>query len=125
MKITVAKALAVETLNKHYEAHKEEYAKQLEGWQEKMKEYATKLRSWAVEGGDNGRPIQPQKPEKFDKEYRRLLDMLEVHNKIDLYLEDHEFNQIFLDQFSWRGTFLQNSTLYSGGSLQSVEGDDD
>jgi hypothetical protein len=127
MQITVSITLARETVQKHYEAHKQEYALQLEGWQEKMKEYTAKVTAWAADGGtDHQRPSQPRKPENFESTYKRLLKMLELHNKLDLTLdEDQEFNEIFLDKFRWKSTFFANSATYGGTLLSAGEEDDD
>lgn len=123
MQLTVNTQTAIHALKNHRAVHQEEYANQLTGWQERMKWYGESLQGWAADGGGEDRPIQPDKPEKFDNAYKRLLQMLEVHELDTILLEEHEFDQIFLDRFNWKSKFINNSTLYSGGLL-SV-GDDD
>lgn len=119
MEIIVKTELAVETVTKHYEAHQEEYILQLAGWQEKMKEYGDKLSEWAINGGKDGdRPDQPAKPQKFDREYKRLLKILDIHSQTSFKIDEDEFDQIFLNKFHWRSRFAHNSTLY--GSLQGA-----
>lgn len=126
MEIYVQTSRAKATLEKNLAAHQEEYKKQLAGWQEKMKEYSEQIASWAVNGGDHkDKPDQPAKPVKFDKEYKRLLHMLEIHTQADIKLEDHEYDQIFRDKFSWKSRFMTNSATYAGGSLQGSNDDAD
>lgn len=124
MVITVKTAKALDTVTKHYAAHKEEYEKQLDGWKKLMQEYTDELSDWAKTGGKQQRPTHPTKPAMFDKEYKRLVLMLDLHEHITIELHDHEFDQIFLDKFNWRGTFLSNSSLYTGQLAASDEDDD-
>lgn len=120
MQIRVSTSKARMKLQTNFEAHKEEYAKQLEGWQAKMKEYSADLGLWAASGGiEANKPSQPHKPQKFDNVYKRLIKMLEMHVDIDVTIDDTEFDQIFLDKFNWKHTFAANSTLY-GGSLAAT-----
>lgn len=126
MKITVQTVQARKALTNHYEAHQAEYQQQLAGWQEKMKEYGEQLAAWAAEGGSVGKkPEQPPKPQSFESSYKRLLKMLLLHVSDTVTLEDHEFDEVFMDRFGWRGAFAASSNMYGGSLLGSTEDYDD
>lgn len=126
MRIAVNTAEAIAKLESNFTAHKEEYQKQLAGWQEKMKEFSEALSAWAASGGKDGeRPAQPSRPDKFDREYRRYIYMLKTHTVKFVEIEDHEFDQIFMDKFSWKHAFAVNSSTYTGNGLSAAEDDEE
>lgn len=113
MNLTISVKEAVVTLHNHFDAHKEEYELQLSGWQRSMEVYSKQLSEWAVTGGgDEDRPKEPKKPQKFDDTYKRLLRMLDVHMSETLFIDEDEFDQIFLNRFHWLRTFMSNSVQY-------------
>jgi hypothetical protein len=124
MNIIVNTKKALNTLCEHFAAHKIEYEQQLEGWKEKMKEYSNISYEWSKSGGAGNRPIQPHKPQKFDKEYKKYIHMLELHECDDIELEELEYEMIFQDKFGWKNTFMLNSSMY-GGSLSNAQADED
>lgn len=122
MKITISTEKVLRTLQRNYDAHRIEYLNQLDGWQQKMQEYTASLNEWSIRGGNaEKRPSQPAKPQQFDKEYVRYITILQHHELPDIVLGDHEFEEMVLDNFSWRNTFASNSMMYSNGGFSDGE----
>lgn len=124
MKIKVSTHEAVEMLEKHLAAHQAEYTEQLAGWQEQMKIYGDELAAWAVNSGTGQRPVQPQKPEKYDNTYKRLIDMFRYHVDTTITLEDNDYDKVYRDKFHWKTAFHANTSLYTGRLLSADEDDD-
>lgn len=113
MKLTIETRQAIETLETNLDMHREEYALQLAGWQREMTEYGKMLANWAaLAETDEYRPAMPKKPVKFDGEYKRLILMMNVHQETVIDIDEDEFDEIFMDRFGWKRTFMSNSVQY-------------
>lgn len=113
MNLTIETSKATEYLQQNLKLHQEEYALQLAGWQREMTEYGREIADWAEHGGtEDDRPKLPKKPAKFDGEYKRLLLMMNLHVDGFIEIDEDEFEQIFMDRFNWKRTFLTNSVQY-------------
>ena len=54
----------------------------------------------------------PQKPMSYEKEYDRAIRMLELSVEDVIELEDDVFNQLVLDEWSWKNTFVATGAMY-------------
>ena len=54
----------------------------------------------------------PPKPVSFEHDYDRAIRMLELSIDEVIELEQDIFNQLVLDEWTWKTTFTSNSTLY-------------
>ena len=54
----------------------------------------------------------PPKPVSFEHDYDRAIRMLELSIDNVIELEQDIFNQLVLDEWTWKTTFTSNSTLY-------------
>ena len=54
----------------------------------------------------------PQKPASYEKEYDRAIRMLELSVEDVIELESDVFNQLVLDEWSWKNMFVTSNSLY-------------
>ena len=54
----------------------------------------------------------PQKPHSYEKEYDRAIRMLELSVEDIIELESDVFNQLVLDEWSWKNMFTTSNSLY-------------
>ena len=54
----------------------------------------------------------PAKPTSYEKEYDRAIRMLELSVDDTIELEDEIFNQLVLDEWSWKHAFVASGALY-------------
>jgi hypothetical protein len=54
----------------------------------------------------------PQKPTSYEKEYDRAIRMLELSVEEVIDVEQDVFNQLVLDEWSWKNAFTASASLY-------------
>lgn len=59
----------------------------------------------------------PQKPQSYEDSYKRAIRMLELSVDSIIELEEEIFNQLVLDEWSWKRTFVASNTMYKTGSF--------
>ncbi len=54
----------------------------------------------------------PHAPVSYEDNYNRAIRMLELSVDVEIELEQDVFNQLVLDEWSWKNSFLNSKTLY-------------
>ena len=54
----------------------------------------------------------PQRPVSYEKEYNRAIRMLELSVDEEIMIEQDTFNQLVLDEWHWKNSFVAASALY-------------
>lgn len=54
----------------------------------------------------------PPRPSSYENEYNRAIRMLELSVDEVIAVEQDVFNQLVLDEWDWKRSFVTNSTLY-------------
>lgn len=54
----------------------------------------------------------PQPPRSYEKEYTRAMRMLELSVDSIIEVEEDIFNQLVLDEWAWKNSFIGSSVLY-------------
>jgi hypothetical protein len=54
----------------------------------------------------------PPAPVSYADSYNRAIRMLELSVDTVIELEEQIFNQLVLDEWSWKRTFVANATMY-------------
>ena len=54
----------------------------------------------------------PQKPTSYEKDYDRAIRMLELSVEDVIELEETIFNQLVLDEWTWKNAFATSAALY-------------
>lgn len=58
----------------------------------------------------------PAQPTSYEDNYKRAIRMLELSIVNEIELQEHEFNQLVLDEWSWKHTFLAGAASYKMGN---------
>lgn len=56
----------------------------------------------------------PSAPLSYESEYNRAIKMLEMSVDNELEIESHVFNQLAMDEWSWKGNFALMASTYKG-----------
>lgn len=54
----------------------------------------------------------PSKPKSYEKDYTRAIRMLELSVEEEITLEEDIFNQLVLDEWSWKNMFSASNAFY-------------
>ncbi len=54
----------------------------------------------------------PQRPTSYEKDYDRAIRMLELSVEDTIELEEDIFNQLVLDEWTWKNAFVASASLY-------------
>ena len=57
----------------------------------------------------------PAKPNSYEASYKRAVRMLELSIEDVIEIEEDVFNQLVLDEWSWKNSFTASNTLYKVG----------
>jgi hypothetical protein len=57
----------------------------------------------------------PPVPVSYEDSYKRAIRMLELSVEDVIEVEEDVFNQLVLDEWNWKRSFLANSTMYKSG----------
>ena len=128
VKVNRDELLAVVRENK--EKHIWEYNEAIEDFkqvvlklQEKNVKIAMKNRLKAKAGDvDNFERLEsiPSKPTTYEAEYTRAIRMLEMSVETEMEIEAQVFNQLALDEWSWKNNFTVSTSMYKtmlGGAI--------
>jgi len=59
----------------------------------------------------------PQKPASYEDSYKRAIRMLELSVESVIELEEEIFNQLVLDEWTWKRSFIASNSLYKTGAF--------
>jgi hypothetical protein len=54
----------------------------------------------------------PQRPTSYEDSYNRAIRMMEMSIEENIELEEQIFNQLVLDEWSWKNNFVATGALY-------------
>jgi hypothetical protein len=60
---------------------------------------------------------QPTPPASYENDYKRAIRMLELSVEDVIEVEEDVFNQLVLDEWSWKRSFTVANTMYKSGSF--------
>lgn len=60
---------------------------------------------------------QPRGPVSYEKDYGRAIRMLELSVEEIIEVEEDVFNQLVLDEWSWKHSFMASNTLYKTAAI--------
>jgi len=104
----------VEVLKKNRVNHVKEYKESVEGWRiESVKFLKKKIHEIKEEIDMDSLNFGLPKPQSHEKEYDRVIEMLEFTKDIEVELDSASFNQYVRDEWSWTQGFKSMSSTYS------------
>jgi hypothetical protein len=116
IKINKAKLLDIVQANKV--KHVEEFKESVEDYKKLVLKIATTNLDIAQTGDRNEFnkiKSMPTAPASYEDSYRRAICMLELSEDELIEIEEHTFNQLVLDEWQWKNSFVTTSTMYKAG----------
>lgn len=112
MKTVMDKIKLLEIVKRNREEHAATYQGAREAYKERGVELLQSLIA-KLESGENIRPyLNLPIPEDHTEDYDRTVEMLEHDMRDQIELEEHEFTQYVLDQWSWKESWLSTTASY-------------
>ena len=111
--ITVNKLDLLATLRKNKEKHIEIVKEAQIGYIKKAKDVFEEKLKKIVENGIVDLNLNLTAPVNYSKEYDTAISMLEWERSAEVRLNQQNFKQFVLDDWSWKNTFLVSNASYS------------
>jgi hypothetical protein len=113
--VNLNKIELLDIVRKNKDAHAQQYAESVEDYKVAVTKI-TKANVKLATTGDLAKIAQiksiPSKPVSYEDAYVRAIRMLELSVDETIELEEHIFNQLVLDEWSWKQNFVATSALY-------------
>lgn len=115
-KIQVKKETVLEILRKNKEIHHVEFEEAIQGWIEEAKKKLTELldKLNSDKASETKFEVYLPKPASYEKEYDKVIKMVEFEIRDVIEISSADFEKYFLDEWSWKESFLSNINLYKG-----------
>lgn len=116
--VKVRKNKLIEKIEDNMETHQSTYDTAVE----EFKDQQTKLLEDMLSAARDGRQFdrlalsRMPVPENHTDDYRRALAQLEMEVDDEIVLQQHEFNQLVLDEWEWTRNFHANTTTYAAAA---------
>lgn len=111
--IKCSKAVLLKTLKANRETHHEIFLEAQDGYRTAVIAELDKMLEEARAGKRIRRAITLIEPMDQTREYDRAIAMLEMSVDGTVLLEEHDFRQYVLDEWSWKHQFNVSNVLYS------------
>ena len=98
--------------------HEQEYAESVEDYKKLVLQIATanlKLAKTGELADFKKIKSHPNPPQSYDDSYRRAVRMLELSVDEVIEIEEDVFNQLVLDEWHWKHSFVTASAMYKTG----------
>lgn len=110
----IQREVLISVLKTNLEIHKKIYEEAKVGFLEKCaSEIANLTKNFQNNDGTKNVFISINAPTHNIKEYERAIRMLELTEDRVIKLEEHDFNQLVMDEWSWKKKFLFDNCNYS------------
>lgn len=113
--VNINKEQLLETVRENKKLHIEQYEESVRDYVELVKATA-KHNNKIVATGDpekyKGLNPFPQQPTSYETSYTKAIRMLEFEVSEVIEIDEQTFNQLVLDEWTWKSTFDSVSTFY-------------
>lgn len=101
-------------LQENLETHKKDVKEARKVWEKKAKKAYAKAAAKAEKGDFDYAPLAKlPKPESYVKSYEDAIARVGMDTRDELEIDDREFSAWVQDNWTWKGQFVANSSLYS------------
>lgn len=108
-KVTVEKAVLLETLQQNRDDHRTIFEEALEGFQTTVVAELERKLADIRAGKRSDVRISLRVPEDHTGDYSRAIRMIEMSIGDTVTLSEHDFAQYVMDDWGWQGVFVANS----------------
>ncbi len=111
--IKVSKAALLETLRKNRDKHRQIFLEAQAGYRTAVIAELDNMLAEAKAGKKIRRSVTLTEPMDQTKDYDRAIAMLEMSVEAEVSLEEHDFQQYVLDEWTWKRQWSTSNRLYS------------
>lgn len=112
--VTVRTADLLEVLKKNREGHREIFLDAQKGYREDIIKELDQMLADARAGKSLRRSVSLVEPKDHTKDYDRIIRMLEMCTKDEVFISDSEFMQYVQDDWGWKSDFVGTVSNYTG-----------
>jgi hypothetical protein len=112
--VTVNKEQLLEILRKNRDAHTQEYSEIRKAFEEAFVKAAAKLLKSAKAGDYTKSSISLSCPNSHEKDYSRIIRMLEMSVATEVQVSEDQFQQYVEDDWDWKHSFELSKSTYLG-----------
>jgi hypothetical protein len=113
LELTFSKGELLETLKENRGKHQSIFEEAQEGYRKKIIAIFEERLAAAKEGKKVSHFVSLQEPMNQTGDYDRVIRMLEMSKDDEITLDEGQFTQYVMDQWDWRGGFLNTNAAYS------------
>ena len=111
-KVNVKRVELLEKLRANKENHVAKFKEAIVGYRKEVINYLEKLIDEVNNSKDISHTINVDKPFSYEKEYSRVIAMLEMSIDDTIELDSTTFNRYVLDEWEWKSNFETISAKY-------------
>lgn len=112
--VTVDRLELIAKLQENLKVHTQDYKDAHSAWLEQAIEHHKAQVASLEEDGVLLQEGLPRAPENHEKDYNVALQMLEMSVEENVTLENHQFRELVMDEWHWKGNFAASVTRYTG-----------
>jgi hypothetical protein len=111
--VRVRRLDVIKKLQENRDGHRDLFEEALEGYHLAVVEHLTQALKDAKAGKKYTVNVHLPQPQDHTKDYDRTIAMLDMSLDEELELTSVEFAQFVLDDWGWKGDFIQTSAMYN------------
>jgi hypothetical protein len=111
--VKVKRSELLERIKKNRESHRDLFLKAQEGYREAMIEELDRMLKEAQAGRTIRRSVSMVEPQDHTKDYDRVISMLEMSQDDVVEIQEHEFDQYVMDNWSWKAMADTTNAMYA------------
>lgn len=117
--ITVSVASLLDRVKANRDAHRALFLKAQDGFRERVIEELDEMLKRARDGGEMRLQVGLVAPQDHTAEYDRAIDMLSMHTRETIDIDQQKFAQLVRNEWAWFRAATHTNTLYASGSKLS------
>jgi hypothetical protein len=114
--ITVNKLELLTALKANRETHRRVFLEAQKGYREDVIQELDRMLQEAREGRRIRRAVELVEPQDHTKDYDRVIRMLEMCTKEEIFITENEFAQYVQDDWGWKQQFIGSTSNYTNRS---------
>ena len=111
--VTVKKVELLTELRKNRGAHRGLFEEAQKGYREDVIKELDSMLAEARKGGNIRRKVSLVEPQDHSKDYDRVIRMLEMCTKDEVFINEQEFQQYVQDDWGWKQEFTAQASNYT------------
>jgi hypothetical protein len=111
--VNVLRTTLVSTLKDNLKKHKTAYEESVKGYREEAIKELTLMLTDANSGKHIRRSLRLEEPQSHEKDYTRIILMLEMCTEEKVFIDESEFAQYVQDDWNWKAKFVETTSNYA------------